>query len=82
MSLMIFCSWLMSIAVEKPDAKVIYIYGRGSPFEQSINRYMSSYDKGLDPNNPNSIHLNAAGLNISVTGRGFDSRSGLRVISG
>lgn len=56
--------------MEKPDAKVVYVYARGSPFEGSLNKYMSSYKRGLNPENPNAILIYSAPVNSSITGRG------------
>ncbi len=58
---------LTLLSVKKPDAKVVYVYARGSPFEGFVNRYMSSYKQGLNPYNPNAILLDPAPANSSVT---------------
>ena len=60
---------LTLLSVQKPDAKVVYVYARGSPFEGSVNRYMSSYKQGLDPYNPNTIFVDSAPANSSITER-------------
>ena len=58
---------LTLLSVIKPDAKVVYVYARGSPFEGSVNRYMSSYKQGLNPYNPNAILLDPAPANSSIS---------------
>ena len=57
----------MLLSVKKPDAKVVYVYARGSPFEGSVNNYMSSYKQGLNPYNPNAILVDSAPANSSMT---------------
>ena len=41
--------------VDDDHAKVIYLYAVGSPFELILNRYMSDYDRGVNPFNPSSF---------------------------
>ena len=46
---------LTVMPVDDADAKVIYVFAPGSPFEGVLNKYMSSYSLGVDPNNPLSF---------------------------
>ncbi len=66
-------SGLTLLSVEEPDAKVVYVYARGSPFEESINRYMSSYEQGLYPYDPNAIFVDSTSVNSSMTEMGTTS---------
>ena len=50
-----------------PRAKVVYIYAQGSMFENLMNFYMSSYVRGLDPNEPAPFLSRSTVVNSSVT---------------
>ncbi|KAL2037091.1 hypothetical protein N7G274_010218 [Stereocaulon virgatum] len=52
--------------VRPPHAKVVYIYAQGSAFEKAMNFYMSSYVRGLDPNEPVSFLGRSAVVNSSI----------------
>lgn len=56
---------LTSITVDDANAKVVYIYAVGSPFENILNRYMSGYKRGVNPDNPIAFLGAASPVNAS-----------------
>lgn len=67
---------LMKNPVDDAHAKVVYIYAVGSPFESILNRYMSNYNRGVDPDNPRAFLGATVAANSSVTiGRALTSRT-------
>lgn len=72
---------LTLIIVEDANAKVVYIYAVGSPFENVLNRYMSGYKLGVNPDNPVSFLRAASPANASsplTQARSSSFRSGNR----
>lgn len=62
-----FSKTLTLVAVDDANAKVVYIYAVGSPFENTLNRYMSGYKRGVNPDNPISFLGAASPINASST---------------
>lgn len=60
--------------VDDVQAKVVYIYAAGSMFENILNRYMSGYHRGIDPDNP-AAFLQIAGLGPLTNSSLFSSHS-------
>jgi len=57
---------LMPAVVDDEYAKVVYIYAVGSPFESVLNKYMSGYTQGVNPDNPISFLAATAPRNSST----------------
>ena len=54
------------MVVDDENAKAIYIFAPGSPFEEALNKYMSNYHLGIDPNNPLGYSVGAMSSNSSL----------------
>ena len=62
---------LTKFLVDDEQSKVVYIYAVGSPFEVILNKYMSNYNRGVDPSNPiaflgNKMLANASNFSLSM----------------
>ncbi len=58
---------LTLITVDDANAKVVYIYAVGSPFETILNKYMSGYNVGVNPDNPVAFLTAVSPTNASST---------------